>query len=362
MGLYGQIMNVTINPIEALANETSTMIGMGLTMEGQEGNEIMYDVLLDQAWSSTPLDSAVYFRDWATSRYHGAASLPEGLCSAWNVMRQSVFNNTEIVVANAVTKSIFELSPNTTGLLNRTGHHPTTIQYKPADLVTAWESFYNAAAQEPSLWDNPSYTFDLTDITRQVLANAFYPAYTAFVSASNTSQNASYSFSTAAAAGERMTSLLADLDALLTSSGHEHFSLAAWIAQARAWAGPSANATCTVAYYEYNARNQITLWGPTGQISDYASKSWGGLISSYYLPRWQLFVSHTLNGTTASNGVNAALSADLLKFEEAWQTQTWGEELGQTYAPPRLGELQRTLARIVRAWPDIFARVRPRSI
>lgn len=46
MGLYGQVDNVTINPIQALHNTTSTMIGMGLTMEGQEGNEIMYDILL----------------------------------------------------------------------------------------------------------------------------------------------------------------------------------------------------------------------------------------------------------------------------------------------------------------------------
>lgn len=37
MGLYGQVENVTINPIAALTNTTSTMVGMGLTMEGQEG-------------------------------------------------------------------------------------------------------------------------------------------------------------------------------------------------------------------------------------------------------------------------------------------------------------------------------------
>ena len=50
MGLYGQILNVTINPIEALANSSSgSLVGFGLTMEGQEGNEIMYDLLLDQA-------------------------------------------------------------------------------------------------------------------------------------------------------------------------------------------------------------------------------------------------------------------------------------------------------------------------
>jgi len=39
-GLYGQISNVTVNAIQALRN-ASNLIGFGLTMEGQEGNEIM---------------------------------------------------------------------------------------------------------------------------------------------------------------------------------------------------------------------------------------------------------------------------------------------------------------------------------
>lgn len=124
----------------------------------------MYDILLDQAWSPTPLDTTSYFRDWVTARYHGASSLPPGLYSAWDTMRQTVYNNTEVSVANAVTKSIFELAPNTTGLLNRTGHHPTTIQYDPAVLVDAWQDFYGAAAQQPSIWNNTAYTFDLTDV------------------------------------------------------------------------------------------------------------------------------------------------------------------------------------------------------
>lgn len=32
--------------------------------------------------------------------------------------------------------------------------------------------------------------------------------------------------------------------------------------------------------YEYNARNQITLWGPRGEIVDYANKQWAGMFMS----------------------------------------------------------------------------------
>jgi len=30
--------------------------------------------------------------------------------------------------------------------------------------------------------------------------------------------------------------------------------------------------------FHYNALNQVTLWGPTGEISDYAGKQWSGLV------------------------------------------------------------------------------------
>lgn len=298
MGLYGQIENVTVNPIEALNNRTSTMVGMGLTMEGQEGNEIMYDILLDQAWSKTPIDTETYFYDWVTTRYHGSSSVPAGLYKAWDIMRRTVYNNTDLATATAVSKSIFELAPNMTGLLNRTGHHPTTIQYQPSVLVQAWNDFYDAALEEPSLWDNPAYTFDLTDITRQVLANAFDPLYRTFVSAANTSSHDTYSATKATSTAYDLTALLSDLDSVLLASRQPYFNLATWIAQARSWASPTSTLpygstnTSSVArvaeYYEYNAKNQITLWGPTGQISDYASKQWAGLIGSYYIPRVRL--------------------------------------------------------------------------
>jgi len=370
MGLYGQVENVTVNPIAALAN-SSSLVGFGLTMEGEEGNEIMYDILLDQAWSKTSLNSSTYFSQWVTSRYSGARTLPTDLYQTWDILRQTVYNNTQLTT-QAVTKSIFELAPNTTGLLNRTGHHPTTIPYRVTDLVLAWSYFYNASMIEPSLWDNPSYTFDLVDITRQVLANAFVPYYTSLIIQSNTSF-VNYSLSNAQASGQPLLSLLSDLDLVLTTSNIPHFNLQPWIASARSWASASPNTTsqlnttsaingtqpsndASVAdFFGYTARNQITLWGPTGQISDYASKQWGGLIRSYYLPRWEMFVSSLLNGNaTASNGANAQLSKDLLAFEEEWQGGIWGEEEGESYASVQAGDLPGVIAQVVGRWPGIF--------
>jgi alpha-N-acetylglucosaminidase len=362
VGLYGQLENVTYNPIEALGNSTSTMVGMGLTMEGQEGNQVMYDILLDQAWSEDPLDTELYFRSWIESRYNGV-SLPSGVYEAWDIMRRTVYNNTDLELSTSVTKSIFELSPNTTGLPANVSHHSTETTYNPDVLVRAWVCLYHAAAEESTLWDNAAYAFDLTDVTRQVLANAFVPLYEDFIAAANRSLD-SYAKGVASKKGEKMTELLSDLDAVLSASGETHFSLPAWIASARMWASPlettetsnvSSSTGDRAAFYEYNARNQITLWGPTGQINDYASKQWAGLIESYYVPRWKMFVEWSLNSTTKVDGENMGLSEALLSFEEAWQHQTWGEAVGESYVEPTRGELQMVIGEVVGRWPGVFS-------
>lgn len=371
MGIYGQLQNVTVNPIEALAN-SSSLVGFGLTMEGQEGNEIMYDILLDQAWSPAPLETSGYFRSWVTARY-SSSDLPAAVYEAWDVLRQTAYNNTDFNLATAVTKSIFELAPNTTGLSNRTLHHPTTITYQSSDMQKVWGLMHNASIAQPSLLENTAFVFDFTDVTRQVMANAFNPLYTSFVNAANSSSlNNTYSPAFAKQAGNNMLTLLADLDSVLISSRIPYFSLATWIGEARAWAMPSptntiaqSNATAlaeTAAYYEYNARNQITLWGPTGEISDYASRQWGGLVGSYYLPRWELFINHTLpgsggNATTKANGENDGLSKALLAFEEEWNQQTWGQRVGESLtAGASAGDFVSVLGGVISRWPDLFGR------
>ncbi|WPH04218.1 Hypothetical protein R9X50_00710700 [Acrodontium crateriforme] len=348
MGLYGQVENVTINPIDALNNKSTTMVGMGLTMEGQEGNEIMYDILLDQAWSETSLNSEIYFHDWVTTRYYSSKmKLPSSIYKAWNILRQTVYNNTQLSQSTGVTKSIFELSPNTTGLLNRTGHHATVIIYDPVALVSAWQDFYSASSQSPQLWKNKPYVFDLTDMTRQVLANAFVPLYTSFVTAANKSDNATYSIDTARRTGSEMLALLADLDAVLVASGEAAFTLGPWIEAARAWAG---NDTKSADFYEYNLRNQVTLWGPTGQISDYSSRQWGGLVKDYYVPRWKLFIEYTLRGDTTPNGANSELAKALLTFEESWQMKKWESEKRKEVK----GDVEKTIKSVAAKWGYVF--------
>ena len=66
--------------------------------------------------------------------------------------------------------------------------------------------------------------------------------------------------------------------------------LGRWLEWAKlpAWDDGSTNGSATP---EYNARNILTLWGPTGQIRDYARREYGGLVRDFYGKRYQAFIS-----------------------------------------------------------------------
>lgn len=65
------------------------------------------------------------------------------------------------------------------------------------------------------------------------------------------------------------------------------------------------------------------LWGPTGQINDYAKKEWGGLVRAYYKPRYSKLFDEAW--TCLSEGGTwdpAAYCEAVFDHELAWQTDS----------------------------------------
>ncbi|KIJ67421.1 glycoside hydrolase family 89 protein [Hydnomerulius pinastri MD-312] len=322
MGLEGNFVNVTSEPLRALSAPGSSMVGMGLTPEGLEGNEIVYDVLLDQAWSDTPINRTEYVSSWVQRRYN-VPYLPASAIDAWQLLGETVYNN-QNPNAQATVKSILELAPALTGLVNRTGHHPTLVFYDTnTSIVPALRMLLDASSESHgTLLAIPEFKYDLVDLTRQLLANRFIDVYESLVSVYNTTTSTPSQIS---AAGAPLLSLLTDLDTLLSTS--PYFHLSTWLDSARAWAHGNAS---YAAYLEYNARNQITLWGPTGQINDYASKQWGGLVGGYYKPRWEAFVGYLIGTRQNGTSYNASAVLDvMLAIGEKWDVETGGETGGE---------------------------------
>lgn len=338
MGVYGQIMNITINSTEAVA-QSSSLIGFGHTMESQEGNEIMYDLLLDQAWSESPIDTVQYFQDWVNVRYAGASWVPWQMHEAWEILRGSAYNNTDLS-SDSVPKSIFELEPKISGLVGRTGHHPTVIHYDPDLVVQAYLLMRDAAVRNPTLYDNPAWEYDIIFLARQIFANAFIPRYNEIIS-----NYTIYCYNPQAinSTGEEIINLLYGLNSVLLAN--ENFQLDPWINRAVSWA--QGNKTL-IEFYKYNARNQITLWGPNGEISDYASKQWSGLVSSYYGPRWRKFLVY-LQTVNPQDANWSQFHDQLLDWEREWQLGNESMEDKDAHM-----DLRTVLENMHDEWPGLF--------
>jgi len=301
IGLYGTMLNVSQGPIDAL-NANSTMVGVGITMEGINQNYVMYDMTLDMKWQRQYLDLDSWVPTYADRRY--GKSIDEAH-KAWDILRRTAYNC--LTGQSGVTKSMIDLRPALQ--MNRTGWQPTVLHYDPADLVTAWEYLIDI---QDELTGVETYLTDLVEVTRQVLSNLFITSQASVTQAYL--KNATYDqlFQNV----QQLMDLILDVDQVLATS--EHFLLGNWLESAKSWATNDDEKTL----YEYNARNQVTLWGPNGEISDYASKQWAGLVSDYYYGRWTVFTNALLNARATGVPFNSQkYSDDCLAFEESWNTQ-----------------------------------------
>jgi alpha-N-acetylglucosaminidase len=81
--------------------------------------------------------------------------------------------------------------------------------------------------------------------------------------------------------------LVNKIDLLLDS--HSLYKLDSWIEKARLWG----NTPEEKLYFEADAKRIITLWG--SNLTEYAARLWSGLLSGFYMPRWEAWFEKTKN-------------------------------------------------------------------
>lgn len=133
--------------------------------------------------------------------------------------------------------------------------------------------------------DRDGYKMDVVNIGRQCLEEHFYVLWRKFVVAYDC-----YNLKEMKRLGSEMKEVLAD-EAALTAC-HPVFSMKRWIEQARSWG----NSAEEKDYYERNARRIVTVWNNNlAGLNDYAGRPWDGLLKSFYLPRWSMFVDRAID-------------------------------------------------------------------
>ncbi|XP_041938265.1 alpha-N-acetylglucosaminidase [Alosa sapidissima] len=265
-GMFGTVEQVNMGPFEALRFPNSTLVGLGMAPEGIEQNPVVYELMSELAWRKEPVNLLKWVSLYAARRY---GSMEESLGAAWRLLFRSVYNCTLAGYKNH----------NHSPLVRRPSLHMVTdVWYKPAHLYEAWRLLFEAA---PALMDTQTFHYDLVDVTRQalqLLTTEFYREIRDAFQAQKLPELLT-------AGGVLIYDLLPELDRLLSSD--VHFLLGLWLENARSMGLNEREAQL----YDFNARNQVTLWGPEGNILDYANKEWGGLMEDYYSQRWGLFVN-----------------------------------------------------------------------
>ncbi|VCX37731.1 unnamed protein product [Gulo gulo] len=265
-GLFGALEAVNQGPATARLFPNSTMVGTGMAPEGIGQNEVVYALMAELGWRKDPVaDLEAWVTSFAARRYGVDSKETE---VAWRLLLGSVYNCS----GEACT------GHNRSPLVRRPSlQMVTTVWYNRSAVFEAWRLLLTAA---PTLAKSPTFRYDLLDVTRQAaqeLVSLYYTeARTAYLNKELVPLMR--------AAGILVYELLPALDGVLASDSR--FLLGTWLEQARTAAVSETEAH----FYEQNGRYQLTLWGPEGNILDYANKQLAGLVAGYYTPRWELFM------------------------------------------------------------------------
>jgi len=296
INLFGRMDGVAEGPALALHDTASGhMAGIGLTMEGIEQNPVIYELMMDHAWRDQPIDINQWLKKYVLDRY---GSDDENLVSAWQMLRQTVYNG-KIIRDGA--ESIITGRPT---FDSATVWTRTKLNYAAHDLLPAWDLFINASSKGIN---SDGFAFDLVDITRQVLANYASPLQKKWVNAFMSKDTAAF-----AKYSNEFLELISDMDVLLAT--RKDFLFGPWISTARSWGITDEEK----ALYEKNARDLITLWGDENSpLHEYANRQWSGLLNDFYKQRWMQFFS------MLSNSLRSDTKPDLDGFEKSIRSWEW---------------------------------------
>lgn len=266
VSLHGGLPQIVQNLGEALGStERGALCGAGLIMEGLDYNPVVYDLMSDLFWRPEDPGLNAWIGNYARRRY---GSDNGDAAAAWRLLLSTAYQVPGQSGSDLCGRPALE------------GAGPwlnTKRGYDTVQLARAFSCLLDAAEE---LGARDTYRYDVAHVLRQVLSDLAI-LFRADVSEAY----ASGDHARLAEAGTRYLDLMRDTDELLAT--REEFLLGSWLADARYWG----NTDEEKRHYEWNARNQVTLWGPEdSMLHDYAAKQWSGLITGFYLPRWERFL------------------------------------------------------------------------
>lgn len=301
-GMDAALSKLASMPAAALASAArGPMAGIGMVPEGSHTIPAAYDLLFSHAWSSTAPDLTTWARDYALRRYGVRHA---SLDAAWDLRRKTTDNPG--AGEQEPHNSIVCARPGLSTSLRARTWASTNIPYHAPQLATAWGKMLEAAPQAGS---SDAYRFDLADTARQVLCD-LATRHQRMLAKAKAENNAAAVHSH----GDRILEIIGDLDALCAT--RRDWLLGTWLADARSWGGSAAEKDLC----ERNARLLLTTWGASvSDLNDYANREWAGLLTGFYRPRWQQFLTALYASVDQGTAFNeSAVRTQIGNWELAW--------------------------------------------
>ena len=308
--LAGQIEEVNKRLENTFANGGVNLRGIGSTLEGFDCNPFMYQYLFEKAWDfEAHKDLEGYANVLADSR---CGKVDPNARAAWSKLLKDIY----------IDRSVPGHSPihNLRPSFKRSSSYHSSVKftYKNEDLKEVIRLLLAAEGE------GSAYEFDLVNLTRQWLSNGFEANFAAYKQAWEQKDKPQMD-----SLRNEMLGTFDKLEELLSSQ--TYFLVGKWIADARSWGASEAEAD----YFETNARNLLTSWGDRGNLlTDYADRTWAGLISTYYKGRWERFFQAVdeacEKGEDFDQEHEDRFCEQMKDFEAAW----WQQRPGTFQATP----------------------------
>lgn len=298
-GLYGKAKAMIAGYENALA-QSSTLCGIGLTMEAIGNNPVMYDLITELPWMpACNLDE--WLEGYVRSAYGEAT--PAAM-QAWRLLINSVYDSPAELPQQGTTESVF---------CSRPADNPRQAStwadvkeyYNPRDVIKAATLLLDGGEGTAS---REAYRYDAVNTVRQAVAECGRLLINRIDSVRGSGDSLLY---------RRMANdflSLIDIQDSITAM-HPALRLDTWLNQAES----AAPAPADTALWRENALRLITTWGPrtasdTGGLHDYSHREWSGLLGSLYRKRWKRW----FDARSAEMQSPQPPQIDYFAIEDAW--------------------------------------------
>jgi alpha-N-acetylglucosaminidase len=263
--------NRIFNRIDSVfAEGGKNMKGVGATLEALEPDIFPYELTLEKAWEIP--ENITAWQDNLADRHVGFAS------EKARHIYSNYFNKVLEVNWSPYSSTFIENRPTLRNWMKKRMPNDETVIPTYFDIVKLWREMTTITS------DRDAYKLDLVNIGRQAMSDYFVTLWLKYKLAYQLRD-----VEQMRAIGKQMIEVLNDYDALLGC--HPTFSMERWVNAAKDLGSTPEEKQ----YYERDARTIVTVWNNNlSGLNDYSERAWAGLVHSFYIPRWQLFIDTTI--------------------------------------------------------------------